>query len=159
MVVAGTDILPPPQFVIGQKYNPIAEALNMALGIEGCECDDNTYEDCECDDDNPYTSIVCLDQETSLPESEGGPRPHYPSHEEMRYVQAEDEMLLQRQRFQQLHDDRRKATDKELAKSDDFLQEHAGKVPKKTLEMEESDRRIQAMAHGPPQRVSGSFTA
>jgi hypothetical protein len=116
----------------------------MALGIQGMDYNAN-----------PFTSIVCINQESAIPESEGGPRPRKPSLEEQRYTQLEDEMQLEKQRHQQLHEDRVKATTEELEDSDVFIQENAGKVPKKTPEMEASDRRIQGL----PPRNGGNVTS
>jgi len=141
---------PHPQFSIAQEFNLIEQALNIALGIEYYGYDDDV---------NIYTSIFCIPREDAIPEYEGGLRHHYPGPEELRYMRAEDEILLQKQRYQQLHNDRRKATDRGLVKTDEFIQENAGKAPKKTLEMEESDRKIQAMAQGKPPRVGGNFIA
>jgi hypothetical protein len=121
---------------------PIEQGLNEALGFQGVEFTMN-----------PYESVVCLDRE-----SEG---PRKPNPEEAPYEKVEDEIQLEKQRFEQLHKDRAAAAKKALTESDQRIQENAGKVPKKTPEMEESDRRIQSIPQviqGLPPRKGGNFT-
>ena len=112
---------------------PIETGLNSVLGFEGMEFTMNSYE-----------SVVCFNKDTEPPGSEGGPK-RRKNPEEEPYEKVEDEMLLEKQRYQQLHKDRVAAANKALAESDRLIQEHADKVPKKPLEMQESDRRIQSI--------------
>jgi hypothetical protein len=125
------------------QFGPIEQGLNWALGFQGVEYSMN-----------PYESVVCLDRE-----SEG---PRKPNPEEAPYEEVEDEIQLEKQRFEQLHKDRMAAAKNALTESDSRIQENAGKVPKKTQEMEDSDSRIQSIPQviqGLPPRKGGNFTA
>ena len=121
------------QVEMHKTRGPIENGLNCVLGFEGMEFTMNSYE-----------SVVCFNKDTEPAESEGGPK-RRKNPEEEPYEKVEDEMLLEKQRYQQLHKDRVAAANKALAESDRLIQEHADKVPKKPLEMQESDRRIQSI--------------
>lgn len=130
------------QLEMSKQFGPIEQGLNFALGIQGMEFSMNSYE-----------SVVCLDRE---PE-----RPRKPNPEEAPYEEVEDEIQLEKQRHEQLHKDRMAAGKKGLTESDRRIQENAAKVPKKSQEMEESDRRIQSIPQviqGLPPKQGGNFT-
>lgn len=91
---------------------------------------------------NQYTAISCINKSPSEEEENS---PSAQVRREKPYEELENELQLEKQRFQQMHEDRVNATREAQAESDRFIQENADKLPKKTPEMEESDRRIQSI--------------
>jgi hypothetical protein len=100
-----------------------------------------------------YETIVCKDRGHDFT---------IPLLSEIPYVRVENEIQLEKQRFEQLHKDRLSVTANKLAESDRMIQANADKISRKTPQMEESDSRIQripVVIQGLPPRRGGNFTA
>lgn len=99
----------------------VDDALNRALG--------SSYSGY-----NPYRGIVCINRDGQEPWAAEKP-----------YIQVENELHLDKLRYEQLHQDRLAENHNEMENSDTMIQSNADKVPHKTPEMEESDRKIQGL--------------